>query len=116
MSTETSESPFNHESFKAFLSIKTDWTIKKNTMPLFALSGLAKFCKIPIEMSDDIQDLPSLMKHAQALAQAHFVSSEGKVTFWGNIQSYSLCYQLAYYEPTQCISIWNPTVDELPTE
>ena len=116
MVTETSESPFRHESFKAFLSIKTDWTIKKNTMPLFALSGLAKFCKISIEMTDDIQDLPSLVNRARELAQEHFVLSEGKVTFWGDIQSYSLCYQLAYYEPTQCISIWNPNVDELPTE
>lgn len=108
MTTETSELSFSHASFKAFLSINTDWTIKKNTTPLCALSGLVRFCKIPIEMTDDIQDLPSLINRAQALSQAHFVSSEGKVTFWGNIQSYSLCYQLAYYEPIQCISIWSP--------
>lgn len=113
MSTETSESPFIHESFKAFLSIKTDWTIKKNTMPLFALSALVPFCKIPIEMTDAIQDLPSLVHRAQVLAQAHFVSSEGKVNFWGNIISYSLCYRLAYYDPIRCIDpIWTVKVDE----
>jgi hypothetical protein len=117
MAIATSESPFSHESFKAILYIKTDWTIKKNTTPLFALSGLVKFRKIPIEMTDDIQDLPSLMNRAKALAQAHLVSSEGKITFWGNIESYSLCYRIAYYEPYRCIDpIWTANVDEQPTE
>lgn len=103
----TSESNKSEAFSRAFLQIQTDWNIKKNTQSLVSLLALAQFRVIKIDLTDDIQNLPDLIAKAKQLAAEHYEQSGGSIKFWGKIESYKLCYQTAYYEPTQCIDpIW----------
>jgi hypothetical protein len=90
---------------KAYLNIKTDWTIKKNTASLVSLSGLAQFKEVPIQLTEDIKDLPTLIDKAKQLALQHYEQSGGRIKFWGKIESYQLCYRTAYYEPIHCTGL-----------
>lgn len=104
----TSESNKSEAFSRAYLYIQTNWNIKKNTQPLVSLSGLAQFREVKIELNDDIKNLPDLIAKAKQLAAEHYEQSGGSIKFWGKIESYKLCYQTAYYEPTQCMDpIWD---------
>lgn len=71
-----------------YIYIKTDFSIKNNTMPIFALAFLhcKRLIRIPYEVFD--ADREEMLPYVSDFAREHYQKSGGKVEFWGNIEVY----------------------------
>jgi len=78
--------------FHSCLFIDTDFDIRKNTAPLFALAFMESRRRLYLEPEIQMSPVKAQIEHVRKLIPAHFKASGGSIEFWGEIKRYRLVY------------------------
>jgi len=93
-----------------YLFVKTDFSIKQNTMPIFALAALESRRRLSVPFKNFHQDKTVMNKALSQLIQSHYAEHQGKLDVWGTIIGYH------YHHSDGSIDYWSPEGQRLKNE
>lgn len=84
-----------------YLYVKTDFSIKQSTFPIFALAALESRRRISVAFEDFQNDKNAMKEILSKSIKSHYSEHNGHLEFWGNIIGYH------YHHSDGSIDYWS---------